>query len=136
MNKTQIVKLSKKDPLVIKLEKAKNAYCVALALKETLHKDTEKLNAPLDKAVEEKKISVDDWATKTVDNEYKTGYADAQDIYYTAKKALLEIGKEITLKLCPPEHLKDVTAVWTDGLRFFKIRDKLTELVLTLDPTL
>lgn len=132
----QVMKLRKNDPLAIKFENSKRAYFVALALKDTLYEDTEKLNAPLDKAVQEKQISIDEWAETTTDNEYKTGYADATDVYFKARKALLEIGKEVTLRLCPKEKLSEVTKVWTEGLRFFKIRDKLLELVLQLDPTL
>ena len=117
--------------LVEEFVKAREEYLKAKEEYERIREKARKATEPLDQLVLADKISVDEWAEKTVEIEFKLGLDDAHKRLIDAKDRLIEAGRKYIESQITKEQAEEIKEIWDCPL--ITIRDKIVDALLRLE---
>ena len=120
---------------ITEFKNTKKAYFIAKALYDAIKERVEKLNAPINQACNEEKISIEEWAEKVTHNEFELGEPEAFQILLGAEKTLFAITQRLLKQRATPEQWKQIEIIYTDGVKMPSIREKALDLALSWDAT-
>jgi len=116
--------------LVGEFIKAREEYLRAreeyLRIRDRVREATE----PLDQLVLAEKISVDEWAEKTVEIEFKLGLDDAHIRLMEAERKFIEAGRRYIESQITREQAELIKDIWNCPL--ITIKDKIVDALLRL----
>lgn len=112
-------------------EDAKKEYLKTKTEYDELYAKLVEANKPIHNALEQGKISVDEWAWKTTDNEFELGFVDAQERLIKAGSRLIAAGRAYLEEKLTEEQKENIKVVW--DCKFHSVREKLINLLLRLE---
>ena len=110
--------------------KAREEYLKAREEYERIRERARRATNPLDQLVLAEKISVDEWAEKTVEIEFKLGLDDALKSLIDAKDRLIKAGRRYIETQITKEEAEKIKEIWDCPL--ISIRDKIVDALLRL----
>jgi L-lysine 2,3-aminomutase len=125
-----MVKMSESDEE--EFENAKREYIRAKLLYEAKLKEVEEANKPLHQLLEQGKITEEEWAELTTENDFKLGLDKATQELIEAENKLIKIGKQVLEKHITPEQAERIKEVW--NCKFTHIRQELIDVLLRYQP--
>jgi len=109
-------------------ERAKKEYFIAKVKVNILREELEKINKPVEEALEAGKITSEEWATIITDNEYETDYPELVEEEWKAKDRVIALAGEGMKQHMTPAQWEQVKPVYETKL--YRIRDKVLDLSL------
>lgn len=113
--------------------KAKAAYIMAKAAYEDAKEKASKANRRLDELLDAGLITVDEWAERTTENDFKMGVDDALQRLIEAEDRLIEAGRRLLEERLTAEEAAKISEVWS--CKFASIREKVVDVLLKWNPT-
>ena len=110
--------------------KAREEYLKVKEEYEIIRERARKATKPLDQLVLADRISVDEWAEKTVEIEFKLGLDDALKSLIDAKDRLIKAGRRYIETQITREEAEKIKEIWDCPL--ISIRDKIVDALLRL----
>jgi hypothetical protein len=114
----------------IELKTAQTNYFKALLIEQKLKAEVTELNAPLHAAVEQNKITDEEWAEKVTHNEFVTGYNAAQNERMEAENQLIRKARMVLFNVATPEQWAEMQIVF--DCKKLSTREKVVALCLQL----
>jgi len=109
-------------------EQAKTAYFVAKVKVDILREELEKVNKPVEEALDAGKITSEEWATITTDNEYKTDYPELIDAMWKAQEKVIALAGEGLKQHADSKRWEQIRPLFET--KYLHVRDKLLDLSL------
>jgi hypothetical protein len=113
-------------------ENAKREYIKAKLLYEAKLKEVKEANKPLHQLLEQGKITEEEWAELTTENDFKLGLDRASQELIEAENKLIKIGKQVLEKHITPEQAEQIKQVW--NCKFAHIRQEIIDVLLKYQP--
>jgi hypothetical protein len=120
--------------LLSEFEEAKKEYLEKKLWYEVLRKKVAEANKVYDEKLERGEISVDEWAEKTTDTDFKVGLDEASEELRKAEKRLIDLGRKILEQNLTVEQKRKVAIVWEYCYKYVTIREKVIDVLLRFEP--
>jgi L-lysine 2,3-aminomutase len=113
-------------------ENAKREYIKAKLIYEAKLKEVKEANKPIHQLLEQGKITEEEWAELTTENDFKLGLYKAMQELIEAEDKLIKIGKQVLEKHITPEQAEQIKQVW--DCKFAHIKQKIIDVLLRIQP--